>query len=125
MLAILSYIREMLPYMVAALPFILLARFGYNRIRGVQKSNLFHEIGVVAFLLFMTALFSQTILTFLYTGPVVTRSFTNLNLVPLRVSYLLKLVQTKPESLHPESLNKLNQLHLKEDDNYVLVMLKM
>ncbi|MDD2529408.1 MAG: 6-bladed beta-propeller [Lentimicrobiaceae bacterium] len=40
-------------------------------------------------------------------------------------SYLLKLVQTKPESLHPESLNKLNQLHLKEDDNYVLVMLKM
>ncbi|GAB1402825.1 hypothetical protein MASR1M74_00030 [Lentimicrobium sp.] len=40
-------------------------------------------------------------------------------------SYLLKLVQTKPESLHPESLNKLNELHLKEDDNYVLVMLKM
>ncbi len=40
-------------------------------------------------------------------------------------SYLLKLVQTKPESLHPESINKLNQLHLKEDDNYVLVMLKM
>jgi len=38
---------------------------------------------------------------------------------------LLKIIQTKPESLHPESLNKLNELHLKEDDNYVLVMLKM
>ncbi|MCG7335576.1 VanZ family protein [Sporosarcina sp. ACRSM] len=85
MLDILSYIREMLPYMVAALPFILLARFGYNRIRGVQNLNLLHEIGAVAFLLFMTALFSQTILTFLYTGPIVTRSFANLNLVPFRV----------------------------------------
>jgi hypothetical protein len=40
-------------------------------------------------------------------------------------SYLLKLIQTKPESLHRESLNKLNELHLKEDDNNVLVMLKM
>lgn len=85
MTAILSYISEMLPYMIMALPFILLFRFSYNRIRGVQKSNLYHEIGVIAFLLFMSALFSQTILTFLYTGPVVTRSFANLNLIPFRV----------------------------------------
>lgn len=33
----------------------------------------------------MTALFSQTILSFSYTGPTVTRSFANINLVPFRV----------------------------------------
>lgn len=85
MTAILGYISEMLPYIGVALPITILARFGYNRMRGMKKSNLYHEIGVIAFLLFMIALFSQTILTFLYTGPVVTRPFTNLNVVPFRV----------------------------------------
>ena len=85
MTAILSYISAMIPYMIIALPIILLFRYIYNRMRGYRKPNAYHEMGVVAFSLFMTAVFSQTILTFLYTGPVVTRSFTNLNLVPFRV----------------------------------------
>ena len=75
----------MLPYMIIALPIILVLRFIYNKIRGFKKPRIYHEIGVVIFLLFMTALFSQTVMTFLYTGPVVTRSFTNLNLIPLQV----------------------------------------
>lgn len=85
MIAILGYIGAMLPYMFIALPIILILRFVYNKMRGFKTAPNYHEIGVVAFLLFMTALFSQTILTFLYTGPVVTRSFSNVNLVPLRV----------------------------------------
>ncbi|MBE1554333.1 VanZ family protein [Sporosarcina limicola] len=85
MTAILSYIGAMLPYLLIALPVILIFRLFYNKFKGVEKVNHYHEIGVVIFLLFMTALFSQTILTFLYTGPVVTRSFSNVNIVPFRV----------------------------------------
>ena len=85
MTTILGYIAEMLPYLLSALPIILIFRIIYNKMRGYEKPHLIHEIGVVVFLLFMTALFSQTILTFLYTGPNVTRSFSNINLVPFRV----------------------------------------
>ncbi len=85
MTAIIGYIGEMLPYMFIALPIILVFRIIYNKMRGFRKIQRYHEVGVVAFLLFMTALFSQTILTFLYTGPTVTRSFTNINVVPFRV----------------------------------------
>ena len=83
--AILGYIQEMLPYMIIALPIIMIYRFIYNKIRKFEKPNLLHEIGVVTFCLFMIALFSQTIMTRFYTGPVVTRSFSNINLVPFRV----------------------------------------
>lgn len=85
MMAILGYIREMIPYMITALPFIVIFRFIYHRLRGSNKPSLSREIGVVSFLLFMTALFSQTILTFLYTGPEVTRTFANINMIPFRV----------------------------------------
>lgn len=85
MIAIFGYIGAMLPYMFIALPVILVFRSIYNKIRGTQEQRKHHEIGVVFFLLFIIALFSQTILTFLYTGPVVTRSYSNVNLVPLRV----------------------------------------
>ncbi len=85
MLAIIGYIIEMIPYMIIVLPFILVFRFIYNRLRGSDKPGLSREIGVVGFLLFMTALFSQTILTFLYTGPTVTRKFANINMIPFRV----------------------------------------
>lgn len=84
MIAILGYIREMIPYMIIVLPFILFFRFIYNRLRG-YKPHLSREIGFVSFILFMTALFSQTILTFLYTGPEVTRPFATINMIPLRV----------------------------------------
>lgn len=85
MRAIIGYISEMIPYMIIVLPVILIFRFIYNRLRGFGKPRLPREIGVVGFLLFMTALFSQTILTFLYTGPAVTRTFANINLIPFRV----------------------------------------
>lgn len=85
MTTIIGYILEMIPYLIIALPFIMIFRIVYNKIRGLQNINWFHEIGVVAFLLFMTAVLSQTILTFLYTGPVVTRAFSNINLIPFRV----------------------------------------
>ncbi|MFS0574788.1 VanZ family protein [Sporosarcina sp. 179-K 3D1 HS] len=85
MTAILGYIRDMIPYLGIALPLILIFRIIYNKIRRSNRGSLLHEIGVIGFLLFMVALFSQTIFAFLYTGPVVTRSFSNINLVPLRV----------------------------------------
>ncbi|MFJ7934763.1 VanZ family protein [Sporosarcina sp. NPDC096371] len=85
MIAIAGYIREMIPYIIIILPFILIFRTIYNKLRGVDRIQLPREIGVVSFLLFMTALFSQTILTFLYTGPVVTRTFANINIIPFRV----------------------------------------
>ncbi len=83
--AILGYIQDMLPYMMIALPGIIIYRLIYNKIRNFEKPNLYHEVGVVIFCLFMIALFSQTIMTRFYTGPVVTRSFSNINLVPFRV----------------------------------------
>ena len=83
--AIFGYIGEMLPYMIIALPIILVLRFIYNKIRGFKKPRIYHEIGVVVFLLFMTALFSQTVMTFLYTGPVVIHSFSSINLIPFQV----------------------------------------
>lgn len=85
MTSILGYITEMVPYLFVALPIIIIFRVIYNKKRGNAKYHVYHEIGVITFLLFMTALFSQTILTFLYTGPVVTRSFSNVNLIPFRV----------------------------------------
>ncbi|WP_203247256.1 VanZ family protein [Sporosarcina beigongshangi] len=85
MTAIIGYISEMIPYMIMVLPVILIFRFIYNRLRGFDKLCLSREIGVIGFLLFMTALFSQTILTFLYTGPTVTRTFANINVIPFRV----------------------------------------
>ena len=85
MIAIVGYISEMIPYMIIVLPFILVFRFIYNRLRGFKKPRLSREIGVIGFLLFLTALFSQTILTFLYTGPTVTRTFANINIIPFRV----------------------------------------
>ena len=83
--AIVGYIVDMLPYMIFALPIIIVSRFIYNKIRGFKKLNIYHEVGVIVFLLFMTALFSQTVMAFLYTGPIVTRTFTNLNLIPFQV----------------------------------------
>ena len=82
--AIFGYIQEMLPYMIISLPFIMIYRFLYNKIRN-KKVNRFHEVGVITFCLFMIALFSQTIMSRFYTGPEVTRSFANINLVPFRV----------------------------------------
>lgn len=75
----------MIPYMLIALPIIIVLRLILNKIRGFRKTNRLHELGIIGFLLFLTALFSQTIITSLYTGPIVTRSFTNINLIPFRV----------------------------------------
>lgn len=83
--AIAGYIGDMIPYMMVVFPFILIIRYIYNKFRGTDKPQVAREIGVIGFLLFITALLSQTILTFLYTGPPVTRSFSAINLIPFRV----------------------------------------
>jgi glycopeptide antibiotics resistance protein len=83
--AIFGYIGAMLPYMLLALPVILVFRYIHIKIRKNHLFTFLHEVGVIFFLLYMTAVFSQTILTFLYTGPEVTRHFSNVNLVPFRV----------------------------------------
>ena len=39
MTTILGYIREMIPYMIIALPFILIFRFIYNKMRGFDETS--------------------------------------------------------------------------------------
>ncbi|WP_438311665.1 VanZ family protein [Sporosarcina sp. FA9] len=85
MTAIFEYIGAMLPYLGVALPVILAYRFICVKCKKYKPINPYHEIGVIVFLLFITALFSQTILTSLYTGPAVANSFTNINIKPFQV----------------------------------------
>ena len=110
MTAIFGYICAMIPYMIIALPVVIVFRLIYNKIRGFKSLNLSHETGVVAFSLFMTALFSQTILTFLYTGPAVARSFTNINLIPFRVFQDNYYTITKLNDWQPFIINFLGNI---------------
>ncbi|WP_342510450.1 VanZ family protein [Sporosarcina sp. FSL K6-1522] len=105
MTAILGYIKDMLPSMLMALPFIILIRVFYHKIRKSKQLCMYHEIGVVLFLLFMIALFSQTILTFLYTGPAVNRSFATVNLVPFNVFHDTYYAVTELHFWHPLIIN--------------------
>lgn len=110
MTAIFGYIGAMLPYLGIALPFVLISRFFYHKIRRSKRGNRTHEIGVILFQLYMIALFSQTIFAFLYTGPVVTRSFSNINLVPFRVFQDNYYAITELQTWEPVLINFLGNI---------------
>lgn len=61
---ILSYIVRMLPYILFTLPKLLILRIGkyFERRRQGVPTNYVHELGLVTFLLFLTALVSQTVI---------------------------------------------------------------
>lgn len=83
--AIFGYLEDMIPYMILSLPAILIYRYVYYKIRKDSKVNMYHEIGVICFLLFLTALFSQTIIKSFPIGSSVTYSFNQVNLKPFQV----------------------------------------
>ncbi|MDR3584476.1 MAG: VanZ family protein [Desulfosporosinus sp.] len=58
------YIMNMLPYMLIALPILIVIRVWIYAVRKRQglKPNMFHELGVVVFVLFLTGLASQTLI---------------------------------------------------------------
>jgi len=57
---VLYYIKDMSLHMVLFFPIVLIIRFIFNRIKNL-KINIFHEIGVITFILFLLGLISQTI----------------------------------------------------------------
>jgi len=61
---IIDYIFNMLPYMVIAIPILLIVRIRIYLVRKKQelKLNYFHEFGLAAFVLFLVGLASQTIM---------------------------------------------------------------
>lgn len=65
--SILRYIQEMGFYMVLILPIIIIVRF-FQVKRKRFKTTLLHEIGIAGFFMFLTGLFSQTILPSVYTN---------------------------------------------------------
>lgn len=56
---IIDYIVNMIPYMIIAIPIIIVIRYFMNR---NKKINWYHEIALFLFLLFLVGLFSQTII---------------------------------------------------------------
>ncbi|MFI3177904.1 MAG: hypothetical protein R3Y67_10530 [Eubacteriales bacterium] len=82
----LYYIGDMLPYMIAVLPAIFIfraLRVYFMRKKGIH-TNLFHESGVVLFMVFLVGLTSQTILTDLELV-MDTNLFSRVNLIPFKV----------------------------------------
>ena len=61
---IIHYLSSMLPYMIIALPLLLIVRVRIYLARKKlgSKPNLFHELGVAVFILFLVGLASQTII---------------------------------------------------------------
>lgn len=82
------YIADMLPYMLAALIPAVLVRAAYTRRfhRDGLKTNIYHEAGLIIYIIFIAGLFSQTILTNIHTfqfGQVRSR----INLIPGKIIY--------------------------------------
>lgn len=93
MTEILRYVLNMLPYMLCALPVILLwrgIRVSGLRSKGV-RTTLWHEAGLLVFALFLVGLASQTVIPKLeFDGGAVrilSGGASGINLIPLRVFY--------------------------------------
>lgn len=84
MIWILNYIQAMVPYMLGALPLIVMFRFFWvrNLHKGGSKTTVCHETGVIIFLLYLIGLASQAIIP--YSGGF-NWSVGSVNLVPFQV----------------------------------------
>lgn len=93
MTRILQYLLNMLPYMLCALPVILLWR-GIRLLELRRKgnaANFWHEAGLLFFLLFLVGLASQTVIPKLElsdgTVRILSSGVSGINLIPFRVFY--------------------------------------
>ncbi len=91
MSTIINYIVNMLPYMLIALPIIIAIR--YIRIKAIAKcglkTSIFHELGLILFVIFIAGLASQAIIPKIdwgNTNPLIIEfSRANINLIPFKV----------------------------------------
>ena len=82
---ILNYIVDMLPYMIIAMPIIILVRYFtyYNKIN--KKINWGHEGALFLFLIFIFGLASQTIIPRANLLPSFIKNISKVNLIPFKV----------------------------------------
>lgn len=84
---IIDYILNMIPYMIIAIPIIVIIRYFMNR---NKKINWHHEIALILFLLFLVGLFSQTIIPKIQIDTsgkliVITKDINRINMIPGKV----------------------------------------
>lgn len=85
---IITYIINMLPYILIALPVYLIIRLVILKTKS-SKPNIYHEIGLLLFVLFLVGLASQTIIPKIEFGVngihIVQNGIHQTNLIPLKV----------------------------------------
>jgi len=90
MRTIIGYIINMLPYMILAIPIYLIVR-GIIIKKNNKKINLYHELTLFIFVLFIVGLFSQTIIPKFEFGVngfgIVKNGVHKTNLIPFRVLF--------------------------------------
>lgn len=87
---IINYLLDMSFFIVIFIPLIILYRIIWIWKRGFNKSDLWHEFGVLAFLFFMVGLFSQTIVPQIYINgsgrlAIDSSGYSAVNLIPFEV----------------------------------------
>lgn len=89
--AISNYIINMIPYMVIAVPIYLIVRFLMLR-KSSRKFNLYHEIALLIFVIFVVGLASQTVIPKIELGingniNILKNGTHGINLLPLKVLF--------------------------------------
>lgn len=89
--AISNYIVNMIPYMVIAVPIYLIVRFLMLR-KSSRKFNLYHEIPLLIFVIFVVGLASQTVIPKIELGingniNILKNGTHGINLLPLKVLF--------------------------------------
>lgn len=89
--AISNYIVNMIPYMVIAVPIYLIVRFLMLR-KSSRKFNLYHEIALLIFVIFVVGLASQTVIPKIELGingniNILKNGTHGINLLPLKVLF--------------------------------------
>lgn len=89
--AISNYIVNMIPYMIIAVPIYLIVRFLMLR-KSSRKFNLYHEIALLIFVIFVAGLASQTVIPKIELGingniNILKNGTHGINLLPLKVLF--------------------------------------
>ena len=89
--AISNYIVNMIPYMIIAVPIYLIVRFLMLR-KSSRKFNLYHEIALLIFVIFIVGLASQTVIPKIELGingniNILKNGTHGINLLPLKVLF--------------------------------------
>src|SRR5574344_673401 len=89
MTLIINCLSDMLPYILIGLPFVIITRIIYLKVKKIQVINWWYEIALLVFNLFLIGFLSQTILPSFnleekYTINIIKDSMTSFNLVPFK-----------------------------------------